>query len=267
MRNDKTTSAQAADGLLKRESFVFYESWWNAIRLLPREVQGEVVTAIVEYGLTGQTTEPPKPIAASILELVKVQISVNNQRYLNSLHGGRPKRIFSLAEKGSGDGLPENNQKETESKPNNNQSATNPEPNVNVNENVNVNTLSHSVCRARARGEGSDRVFRFLLSDGSEYAVPERDVESFSQEFPTLDVRGSLRNMELYFEANPAKRRTPAQAAVGSMRAYIRRWLSEDARKETMRETAGSKRCVPETAGERIEAFKAEISADGSFRL
>lgn len=71
-------------------SFVFYESWWIAIANLSRDIQGEVLTAIVEYGLTGSTTERPKPIANAILSLIKGQIDANSACYENSLKRGNP---------------------------------------------------------------------------------------------------------------------------------------------------------------------------------
>lgn len=54
-----------------RSSFVFYDSWWIAIKNLPRDVQGDVLTAIIEYGLYGETTEQLKPIAKAMLAMAK----------------------------------------------------------------------------------------------------------------------------------------------------------------------------------------------------
>lgn len=59
----------------ERKEFVFKESWWKAIENLPRGIQGEVLTAIVRYGLYGETTENLKPIAKAIIELVSAQIN------------------------------------------------------------------------------------------------------------------------------------------------------------------------------------------------
>ena len=73
-----------------RTSFVFYDSWWEAIQNLPRDVQGDVLTAIIEYGLTGETTGQLKPIAKAMLAMAKTQIDVNNQRFENGKKGGRP---------------------------------------------------------------------------------------------------------------------------------------------------------------------------------
>jgi len=102
-----------------RNSFVFYGSWWEAIKNLPRDVQGDVLTAIIEYGLTGETTGQLKPIAKAMLAMAKSQIDINNQRFENGKKGGRP------------------NQVETKEKPKGNQTGTKVEPNVNDNVNDN----------------------------------------------------------------------------------------------------------------------------------
>lgn len=94
-----------------RDGFIFYASWLEAIKNLPREMQGEVLTAIIEYGLYGETTETPKPITSAMLAMVKPQIDVNNKRYENGKKGGRPPKS------------------ETKSKPNQNQTKTKEKPN------------------------------------------------------------------------------------------------------------------------------------------
>jgi hypothetical protein len=113
-----------------RESFVFYRSFYDAIKDLPRDVQGEIYTAIMEYSLYGKETENLKPIARSVFTLMKPQIDVNNKRFENGKRGGRPKS----------EDKPKGNQNETKEKSKNNQNETKDEPNVNVNDNVNVNT-------------------------------------------------------------------------------------------------------------------------------
>ena len=97
-----------------RNSFVFYRSFYEAIRELPRDVQGEVYSAIMEYGLNGECrTEQLKPIARSVFILIKPLIDKNNARYGNGCKGGRPKN---------------ENQTETKAKPNNNQAKTKSKP-------------------------------------------------------------------------------------------------------------------------------------------
>lgn len=114
-----------------RNSFVFYASWWEAIKDLPRDVQGDVLTAIVEYGLHGEATGQLKPITRAILAIAKTQIDINNKRYENGKKGGRPRY--------------NKNQTKTKPKPNNNQVKTKPKPNDNVNDNDNKEIVSTEV--------------------------------------------------------------------------------------------------------------------------
>lgn len=110
-----------------RESFIFYKSFYDAIKDLPRDIQGEIYTAIMEYSLYGNETDNLKPVARSIFTLIKPQIDVNNKRFQNGSKGGRPK--------------PNNNQTETKEEPNQNQTKTKPKPNVNDNVNDNKENL------------------------------------------------------------------------------------------------------------------------------
>ena len=104
-----------------RDGFVFYASWLEAVKNLPRDIQGEVLTAIIEYGLYGETTDNLKPIAAAMLAMVKPQIDVNNRRYENGKKGGRPSKSETKTE-------PNKNQVITKQKPSNNQTETKAEP-------------------------------------------------------------------------------------------------------------------------------------------
>ena len=121
---------------MERESFVFYRSFYEGIKELPRDIQGEVLTAIMEYGLNGVTTENQKPITKAMFALIKPQLDANNQRFENGKRGGRPKADCNQTETET---KPNQNQTETKPKPNHNQTETKPEPNVNDNVNVNVN--------------------------------------------------------------------------------------------------------------------------------
>ena len=106
---------------MERESFVFYRSFYEGIKELPRDIQGEVLTAIMEYGLNGVTTENQKPITKAMFALIKPQLDANNQRFENGRLG---------AEHGKKGGRPR------KEKPQENPNLT---PNVNVNDNVNDN--------------------------------------------------------------------------------------------------------------------------------
>lgn len=75
-----------------RNSFIFYRSFYEAIKDLPRDIQGEIYTAIMEYGLNGNETENLKPVARSIFTLIKPNLQANIARYENGKKGGRPKK-------------------------------------------------------------------------------------------------------------------------------------------------------------------------------
>nr|DAN71659.1 MAG TPA: hypothetical protein [Caudoviricetes sp.] len=117
---------------MERESFVFYSSFLKAIRAIKkRDIQAELALAIIEYGITGETTECGEVVSVA-MELIKPQIEANNKKYINGMmgaehgvKGGRPRK-----EK------PQDNPEITPEKPLKNPKIT---PNVNVNDNVNVN--------------------------------------------------------------------------------------------------------------------------------
>lgn len=110
---------------IKRSSFVFYESFYDSIELLGREVQAEILVALIRYGLRGEIDPNLKPVANALFVSFKAQIDSNNTKYLNGIKG---------AEHGIKGGRPKG--KITPRKPLNNPKKT---PNDNVNENVNEN--------------------------------------------------------------------------------------------------------------------------------
>lgn len=118
---------------MERESFVFYSSFLKAIRAIKkRDIQAELALAIIEYGITGETTECGEVVSVA-MELIKPQIEANNKKYINGMKGaehgvkgGRPRK-----EK------PQDNPEITPEKP-----LKNPKKTPNVNDNVNDNDIS-----------------------------------------------------------------------------------------------------------------------------
>ena len=107
-----------------RDSVIFYRSFYEAIRELPYEVQGQIYTAIFEYSLNFNEVVL-EGLPKTIFTLIKPQLDANNKRYENGKKGGR------------------NKQNETKTKPKENQNETKTEANKNVNNNVkdNVNDI------------------------------------------------------------------------------------------------------------------------------
>ena len=105
---------------MKRDSIIFYRSFYEAITELPIEIQGSIYTAIFEYSLNFNEVVLDG-LPKTIFTLIKPQLDANNKRYKNGLKGGR------------------NKQEETKTEPKRNQNETKPEANKNVNDNVNKN--------------------------------------------------------------------------------------------------------------------------------
>lgn len=81
----------------KRDSFIFYRSFYEAIHELKDDIKLEVFTAITEYALYGKVPEDLKPVAKGMFTLIKPNLDVNTVRYENGKKGGRkPKKTASI---------------------------------------------------------------------------------------------------------------------------------------------------------------------------
>ena len=110
---------------IKRDSFVFYRSYYEAIKELEQIHQPEIFKALFEYALNGQETKL-RGASNAVWIALKPQIDANNKKYLNGINGGKFGYLGGAA-KGN-----QNARKQ----PQNNPETT---PNVNVNENENEN--------------------------------------------------------------------------------------------------------------------------------
>lgn len=138
---------------IKCDSFIFYASFFEAIKKLPESNQLELYNAIFEYGLNG--IEPQlEGVNDAIFDLIRPQLKANRTRYENGCKGGAPVGNSNARKQ------PKNNQDTTESErekqPKNNQK----QPNENVNENDNEN-VNEGVKGAPAREEAFDGVIGF----------------------------------------------------------------------------------------------------------
>ena len=107
---------------MKRDSFIFYKSFYDSIKELDLLDQAQIYNAIFQYQFEGEKIELIG-ICKSIFTLIIPQLEANNKRYKNGLKGGAPK----------------NNQNAKKKQPKNNLETTKKQPNENENENVNVN--------------------------------------------------------------------------------------------------------------------------------
>ena len=132
---------------MKCDSFIFYASFFEAIKELPDENQLALYNAIFEYGLNG--VEPKlKGIEKTVFTLIAPQLKANRVRYENGCLGGKygarggaPKGNQNARKQPQNNPTPKqteekNNRETTPNQPQNNPKTT---PNENENENENEN--------------------------------------------------------------------------------------------------------------------------------
>lgn len=121
-----------------KESYVFYQSFYEALKELPDDLRLSMYDAISAYALTGEMPDF-KGMEKAVFFLIKPQLDANHQRYENGCRGGAPggnqnARKTTKNNQETTEEQPKNNQKQ----PKNNQKQPNENDNVNVNVNENV---------------------------------------------------------------------------------------------------------------------------------
>lgn len=105
---------------MKRDSFVFYRTWRDALKKLPDELRLQAYDATIDYALDNEITELP-PLVAYALEFIKPSLDRDRTKYeamcernkRNSKNAGRPK-IENNPEKSTGfPSIPTQNPKES----------------------------------------------------------------------------------------------------------------------------------------------------------
>ena len=127
---------------MKRDSFIFYRSFWEAVKELKPAEREKVMSCICSYIFDDNETEL-KATPKAIWTLIKPQLIANNKKYENGSKGGRPK-------------------KETEPKPNSNKNddktETEKKPKENLDEtkdkpNSNPMKMKNEECRMKNENE------------------------------------------------------------------------------------------------------------------
>ena len=77
---------------MERESFIFYRSFYEAIKCMNDKVQIQLYSAIADYALDGIEPENLCKEAQGMFVLIRPIIDSNNSRYNNGKKGGRPRK-------------------------------------------------------------------------------------------------------------------------------------------------------------------------------
>lgn len=161
------------------ESFIFYESFYEAIKLLPKEEKADAYEAIAEYSLTGAEPTNLQGMAKVIFTMARPQIDANNKRRLNGAMGGRPKKetdgfesekpmVFENEETEK----PLVMKNESDKKPN-----VNDNVNVNVNDNVIKKNKTKKIIFDEIEFNDWERLFEYWVQEkaGTKYTAEGRD--------------------------------------------------------------------------------------------
>ena len=82
------------DTTVNRNSFVFYDSFYKAMKNLNKDEKVEYIDAMCQYSLYDIRIEM-SPKIESLFELFKAQIDANVKKRKNGKKGGRPRLITS----------------------------------------------------------------------------------------------------------------------------------------------------------------------------
>ena len=143
---------------MSKESFVFYKSFYEAIKNVPEEEQLKLYKAICEYSFEGKDILP-EGIAKAMFILIKPNLDSANARYEASVEngkkGGRPKKETQQK--------PKQNPDETQTEPNSN---LNVNDNVDVDDNVNDNEeINNNTSKSDDVGQVNDSSDETLVDD------------------------------------------------------------------------------------------------------
>lgn len=119
---------------MKKDSFVFYRSFWESVKALPLEIQHEILTAIIEFGLDKQEPKFADQYANALWQLIKPQLDANWRKYENGCKGA----IHGVKGGNPNFGKGKTNPYYSKDNPKDNPNIT-PNDNVNDNDNDNVN--------------------------------------------------------------------------------------------------------------------------------
>ena len=83
---------------MKRESFIFYRSFYEATRDLPEDSFRRVMISVMMYGIDGIDSDL-EGMERCLFTLMKPQLDANIKRYVDGKKGGRPPLKSGLADK------------------------------------------------------------------------------------------------------------------------------------------------------------------------
>ena len=135
------------EDFFKRDSFVFYRSFFECIEEAEPESQTRLYRAIADYALNHTEPKNLKGLEKGMWIVIKPQLDANLKKYVNGCKGGAP--IGNINAKKKGKKQPKNNQKQ---------------PNENENENENKNDNDNELDSKTGFTPSLNEIMDFFLS-------------------------------------------------------------------------------------------------------
>lgn len=167
-----------------RESFIFYKSFYEAIKEVEDKDKIQIYESICKYSLYEEETELTG-ISKILFTLIKPQLKANTKRFEDGKKGGRPKKKTTGYEKKKTTGY-------SEKKPNNN---VNVNVNDNYNENYNVNVNDNKLKIALDNFcEMRKRIKKPLTENAKELVIKKLDSIANNEEEKIQILNNSVMN-------------------------------------------------------------------------
>ena len=212
------------------DSFVFYRSFYEAIKDLPDADRLNIYDSICEYALDHNDIEKTV-VAKGMMALIKPQVDANYKKRMNGSLGGRPKTAQSGEEsedKADNQGEKQNLD-ETKAKPNNNLDITKGKPNVNVNVNVNANENVNVKCNRHKYGEYKNVLLSDEELEKAKEEIPEYEkyIERISEYCASTgkSYKNYLATLRNWYRRDQDKK--PKEETFNSSERYKQPWLED----------------------------------------
>ena len=187
---------------MTQSSYVFYGSFYEALKEVDHETRLLVYDALNEYALFA--SEPQlSGTASALFKLMRPLIDANRKKRESGKKGG----CKSGAKKQS---IGEAQAKAKQTRAN---------VNANGNENANENDASMTGDNMPNR----QAAIFLLLNNQSSFPVYQEEIERWEELYPAVDIMQELRKMAGWLEANPTRRKT-----LRGIRPFIVGWLSRE---------------------------------------
>ncbi len=142
----------------RKDSFVFYESFYSAFNRLNSTDKIELISVISEYGLYGNELPITSERVGDFFVVIRPLLDASHRNYVNGKKGGRPKKESEINGQKRGVKRGVKTPGKTLSKGNDN---------VNVNDNANIH-----------HKDGSDVSYnRSTLCQSCDYPLAQQDIE------------------------------------------------------------------------------------------